>query len=170
VSRYKYHRDTFKLEKMKKIFKHELCEIAIPVNSTSTRFNFPDLPNLKGTNLFGLQTYTVDMLPVSPLSGNALPTRTQMLTQCFITLIDYNGFEFLKQAPAVLFNTIVFDLNTSTNLRDENAKVFNGQKVNWAKSYVQFTTAPGGASALGVLFSINYATMKRTPDGKTVIV
>lgn len=154
---------------MKKIFKHELCEISIPVNSTATRFNFPDLPNLKGTSIFGLQVYTVDILPTSPLSGNALPTRSQMLTQCFVTLIDYNGFEFLKQCPAVVFNTIVFDLNTSTNLRDNNAKVFNGQKVNWAKSYIQFTAVPGGASALGALFSINYANITRNKEGKTVI-
>jgi len=154
---------------MKKIFKHELCEIVIPINSASTRFNFPDLPNLKDTNLFGLQVYTVDQLAVSPLSGNALPSRTQMLTQCFVTLIDYCGFEFLKQCPAVVFNTLAFDLNTSTNIREVNAKSFNGQKVNWAKSYIQFTTAPAPGAALGALFSINYAVIGKHAAGKTVI-
>jgi hypothetical protein len=155
---------------MKKIFRHELCEIQIPINSTSTRFNFPDLPNLKDTNLFGLQVYHVDELPISPLSGNALPTKVQMMANCFITLIDYQGFEFLKQCPAVVFNTLVFDLNTSTNVRENNPKTFNGQMVNWAKSYITFTASPGGAAALGALFSINYATLKKNSQGKTIAV
>lgn len=142
---------------MKKILNHELCEVAIPSGSTSTRFNFPDMPNLKDTKLYGLQVYTITELPLSPLSGNALPTVVQVLNNSFITLVDYSGFEFLKQCPAVVFNTIAFDVSTSTNIRENNAKLFNGQKVNWTKSYVTFTTTPGGVASLGYLVSINYA-------------
>jgi len=142
---------------MKKILNHELCEIAIPANTTAARFNFPDMPNLKDTKLFGLQVYTITQLPLSPLSGNALPTVVQVLNNSFITLVDYKGFEFLKQCPAVVFNTLAFDVSTSTNIRENNAKLFNGQMVNWTKSYITFTTSPGGGATLGYLLSINYA-------------
>ena len=154
---------------MKKLFKHELVEIAIKASSTATRFNFPDLPNLKDTNLFGLQVYTVDMLPTSPLSGNALLTRSQVLQTCYVTLIDYKGFEFLKQCPAALFNTIVFDLGTSTNFADRSPKVFNGQMVNWAKSYVTFTGAPASGNDTAMLFSINYGVISKNADGRTSV-
>lgn len=142
---------------MKKIIKHELCEVVIPANTTATKFNFPDLPNLKDTFTWGIQVYTITELPLSILSGNALPTVVQVLNNSFITLVDYSGFEFLKNAPALLFNTVAFDVSTSTNIRENNAKLFNGQKVNWNKSYISFTTSPGGGATLGYLVSINYS-------------
>jgi hypothetical protein len=141
---------------MKKLENHELAEIILPANTTQSKFYFPDMPNLKDSRTFGLQVYTVDQLPVSPNNGNALPSKTQVLNNCFLTLADANGREFLKDIPAVLFNTLVFDLNTSTNLRENNAKILNGQVINWNKSFIRFSAALGNVVPLSFLLSINY--------------
>lgn len=142
---------------MKKIIAHELAEIILPANTTSSKFNFPDMPNLRGSQLWGLQTFTVLQLPLSPMSGNALPSVAQVLNNCFITLCDNAGAEFAKDMPAAYFNTLAFDISTSTNLRENNAKIFAGQKINWNKSYIRFSAALGNVTALAFLLGIDYS-------------
>jgi hypothetical protein len=137
--------------------RHELVEIIIPSGSTLTRFQFPDIPNLRNSHLWGLQVYTRSQVTTSVISGNTLPTQTQVQHNSFITLVNYGGKEFSKQVPAVIYNTLSFDDSTSTNVFNYNPNNFVGQKVNWPKSYLEFTTAPGGVTALSYLLSVYYS-------------
>lgn len=142
----------------KKIIRHELVEIIIPKASTLKKFLFPDIPNLRNVHLWGLQVYTVDALTKSPISTNGLCTHTSVLHESFITLVNYGGKEFGKQMPAVDFNTLKQQLNTGTNWSEEDFKNFVGQKVNWPKSYVEFTAAPADANNdLSYLVSVYYS-------------
>ena len=92
--------------------------------------------------------------------NNQLPLldSTNVLLKSYITLVNYGGKEFLKQAPLQIFNSTSFDLNTSTNLYETYAKDFAGQRVNWPKSYIQLTTAAGIVTdqtyALSVFYSM----------------
>lgn len=141
-----------------KIIRHEWVEIVVPANSTLTRFNFPDLPNLRNVLLLGVKVYTINMLPIS--INNQLPilSHANVLEKSYITLVNYGGKEFLKQAPAQMFNTTSFNLNASTNFYETYPKDFCGQRVNWPKSYVQTT---GSVSTAGTettyAFSIYYS-------------
>lgn len=142
----------------KKIIRHELVEIIIPKGSTLTRFTFPDIANLRDTHIWGMQVYNVDQLTKSPISQNGLLTHTSVLHESFITLVNYGGKEFSKQTPAVMFNTLEFDLNTSTNVNEKDFKNFVGQKVDYPKSYVEFTAAPADAGAdKSYLVSVYYS-------------
>ena len=137
--------------------RHELVEIIIPVGSTLTRFQFPDIPNLRNSHLWGLQVYTRSQVTTSIISGNILPTQAQVQHNSFITLVNYGGKEFSKQVPAVIYNTLSFDDSTSTNVFNYNPNAFCGQKVNYPKSYIEWSTAPGGAVALSYLISVYYS-------------
>lgn len=142
----------------KKIIRHELVEITIPAGSTLTRFNFPDLPNLRNVLLFGYQVYTASAVTKSIISGNGVLGHNEVLHQSYSTFVNYGGKEFLKQAPNILFNTLQEDLNTSTNWNETDIKAFVGQRVNWPSSYLQFTSPPANPTQnLVFLCSVYYS-------------
>jgi len=140
---------------MKKIPNHELAEVVIPASSTATNFFFPDMQNLRNTQTWGLQVYSSEQLPNAPISGNALVTAAVLRTG-FVTLVDDKGAELLKQMPLLLFNTLKFDVSTSTNIYETNAKGLTGKKINWTKSYIRFTAAPATGANTSVICSISY--------------
>lgn len=141
-----------------RIIRHEWIEIPVPALSSLTRWNFPDLPNLRNVLLFGIKVYDASMLDASINNQLPLLSHTNVLQKSYITLVNYGGKEFLKQAPAQIFNTTSFDLNTSTNFYETYAKDFAGQRVNWPKSYIQLTSSAGNAVdqtyALSVFYSM----------------
>jgi hypothetical protein len=140
-----------------RIIRHEWVEIVVPVGSSLTRFNFPDLPNLRNVLLLGIKVYDTNMLDASINNQLPLVSHTTLLQKTYITLVNYGGKEFLKQAPAQMFNTQSFNLNASTNFFETNPKEFVGQRVNWPKSYVQLTTAIVPAFDQTFAFSIFYS-------------
>lgn len=140
-----------------RIIRHELVNILIPTGSTQTRFLIPDLPNLRNVHLFGLQVYTTEQVTRDINTQNLVLGHTAVLHNSFITFVNYGGKEFLKQAPSIMFNTISANLNTSTNWFENNTKSFVGQKVNYPKSYIEFTAAPSGSVDQVFLMSVYYS-------------
>ena len=144
-----------------KIIRHEWIEIPVIAGTTLTRFNFPDLPNLRNVLLFGLKCYDNTMLDASINNQLPLLNKQNILNKSYITLVNYGGKEFLKQAPLQMFNTNSFDTALSPNFYETYAKYFAGQRVNWPKSYIQLTTGPGNVVdetfALSVYYSMPLA-------------
>ena len=127
----------------KKIVRHELVSILIPANSTLTRFNIPDLPNLRNVHTFGIQVYTIEQVNNDVISQNIVCDAPTVLNKSYITLVNYGGKEFLKQAPATIFQTIVDNkFNDSKNQYEQDFKGLIGQRVNYPKSFVEFTAPP----------------------------
>ncbi len=142
----------------KKIIRHELVEITIPAGSTLTRFNFPDLPNLRNVLLFGFQVYTNEAVSKSIISGNTVLGQTAVQHNSYTTFVNYGGKEFLKQAPNIMFSSLNENLNVSTNWTETDTKAFVGQRVNWPSSYLQFTAAPASLTTpLVFLCSVYYS-------------
>ena len=141
----------------KKIIRHELVAITIPQGSTATRFNIPDLPNLRNVHLWGVQVYTIDQVAKDINSGNAVLSHVAVLHISFLSFVNYGGKEFLKQAPSIMFNTIQSNLNTIKNWNELDVKSFAGQKVNFPKSYIEFTTAPATTVNQVYLMSVYYS-------------
>ena len=132
----------------KKIIRHELVEVIIPAGSSLTRFPFPDIPNLRNSHLWGLQVYPKNVIDKGIQTGIPLLDLFVVLKTSFITLCNYGGKEFLKQAPSTLFQTqFVQDISgappTVNQLEFTDVKSFVGQKVSWPKSYIDFTAPPG---------------------------
>jgi hypothetical protein len=144
-----------------KIIRHEWIEIPVLAGSTLTRFNFPDLPNLRNVLLFGLKCYNSTQLVSSINNQLPLLNEVNILFKSYITLVNYGGKEFLKQAPLNMFNTIFSNDAGSTNQLENYPKYFAGQRVNWPKSYIQLTTGAGNVVdetyALSVFYSMPLA-------------
>jgi hypothetical protein len=94
----------------------------------------------------------------SILTGNLLISATT-LRAGFLTLVNYGGKEFLKQAPCLNFQTIFGGLPSGAIQPMEwDLKGFVGQKVSYPKSYVEFTSAPASATEdRAFLVSIGYS-------------
>lgn len=134
-----------------------MVSVTIPANSTLTRYNIPDLPNLRNVHILGLQVYTVDEVAKDIISQNQVCSHSVVLHNSFITLVNYGGKEFLKQAPGILFNTISANLQTSTNWFENNPLGFVGQKANYPKSFIEFSTAPAIGVDTAYIFSVFYS-------------
>lgn len=140
------------------IYRHELVEIKVPANSTQTRFNLPDLPNLRNVHILGVAAY-VSGEPVSNSILSGLPVISYGVAQrAYLTLVNYAGKEFLKQIPFLNFKS--YAAGNVNDTRDLDLKSFTGQKVNYPKSYIDFTTAPGIANDTAILLSIYYSLPK----------
>lgn len=146
----------------KKIIRHEMVSINIPANSTLTRFNIPDLPNLRNVHLFGIQVWNDQEIIKDIISGNPVCNNVVVNENSFLTLVNYGGKEFLKQAPAVMFDTILKQFKTGGSdrywqLTETDHKSFVGQKVNYPKSFVEFTTPPATTVDTAYIFSVYYS-------------
>ena len=72
----------------KKIVRHELVSILIPANSTLTRFNIPDLPNLRNVHTFGIQVYSDQQVTNDIISQNNVCSGPVVLNTSYITLVN----------------------------------------------------------------------------------
>lgn len=142
----------------KKIIRHELVSVLIPANSTLTKFLIPDLPNLRSVLTFGIQVYTVDEVAVDIISRNPVTNHTNVLHNSFMTFVNYGGKEFLKQAPAIIFNTIQQNgIAGVTNWNEMDFKSLIGQKINFPKSYIEFSSPPAIGVDTAYIFSVYYS-------------
>lgn len=144
---------------MQKIIRHELVSVAIPANSTLTRFVIPDLPNLREVLTFGIQVYNSDQVRLDIISGNPVLPASVVLNTSFLTFVNYGGKEFIKQAPAQMFNTlqslgVAAPSNTYT---EQNTKTLIGQKISFPKSFIEFSSPPAAANDQAFIFSVYYS-------------
>lgn len=124
---------------MKKIIRHEIIEVVIPAKSSSTRFLLGDFPNLRNVHLWGIQAYaseTNGKLGINTL----LPIIDYgTLITGYLTLVNYGGKEFSKDLPMLNYFTYQ---GASARSYETDSKNYTGQKANYPKSYVNFSTAP----------------------------
>jgi hypothetical protein len=138
----------------KKIVRHELVSILIPANSTLTRFNIPDLPNLRNVHTFGIQVYSDLFVSKDIISQNPVLDSNAVTNYAFITLVNYGGKEFLKQAPAAMFQTLV--RTSDKAVYEQDFKALIGQRVNYPKSFVEFTAPVATSIDTAFIFSVYY--------------
>ena len=141
----------------KKIIRHELVSVNIPANSTLTRFVIPDLPNLRNVLTFGIQVYTVNEVFTEIISQNPVCSHTVVLHRSFLTFVNYGGKEFLKQAPAIMFNTLNDNAAATTNWNEQDIKQLIGQRINYPKSFIEFSAPPALAVDTAYIFSVYYS-------------
>lgn len=126
---------------MKRVVKHELIEVVIPANTTATRFQLPDAQNLRNVQTWGIQMYYDTIIPNSIISNRQVVTKADF-QKSFLTLENYAGREFDKQAPISQYQTIENGLNNDPNqgvvssIQEKDFKNFVGQKINFPKSYI----------------------------------
>lgn len=140
------------------VFKHELAQITIKPINTVTRFNFPELQNLREVRLYGISFWSASTIKTNIVTQNAL-VDFATLSQGYLTLQTYDGKEVIKQSP--ILNFYSYDNQGVTNLTNLGFNQLNGLRINWAKSFIEFPTAPVPANNVDVMMSIFYKPLSQ---------
>jgi hypothetical protein len=112
--------------------KEELIEVVIPANvagTPKTKIQLPDNQNLRNTHIMGIEFFHFADMPTNIITkGTIIPEA--LLKSIFLTLQTYNGKNIISQKPAIT-------LHTNSVVSERSPSVFNSQKVNYPKSYIE---------------------------------
>ncbi len=129
-----------------KVARFEAVEIAVPSGSTLTRYNFPDLPNLRNAKIDRIVFYTAGTITATPLTGST-PVTTADMKKSFVTLYE-GDLQLLYNVPILEFNNIV---NSATDPYQNDPLDIDGITISWTKSFISL---PSALSTTNVAYSI----------------
>lgn len=132
----------------------------IKVNALQQRYYFPDLPELRNVRLDSMSFYSASIFPVNK-EGVPL-VNTALNLPVFLTLYS-EGRERVQKLDCSYLQSIALS-NTFTS--NDSRFNFNGMKVDFSKSYVQYS---GGstpqAPPYSFLFGIFYTPIFANSPG-----
>jgi hypothetical protein len=145
--------------------RYELIEQQIPANSTATRFNFNDQPQLRTDQtqdviIQGLEAFTITDIPLSP-NNVALPTAAELKTTYLVLYV--NGEESIFRVPLVKLHTVNNFADAFNNAEYCDPR-FENLLVDWTKSYL-FTPAAYGAGVFTTFSFLIGVSYKKLPPG-----
>jgi hypothetical protein len=138
--------------------KIETVEIAITGGSTILDWSFPQNENLRGRNIYGMSTFNILQLPVSPL-GTVVMAQAEIIDP-MIHLITLSGngqsYNYIT-VPMWVFNAS----NAGAAASQQNYPMpyfkMSGEVIVWEKSFLRFPVAAGVPAAnAAAVFSIHY--------------
>jgi hypothetical protein len=135
-----------------KVSNFEFVSVNVPANSTSTRYYFPDLPNLRYVSLINIEAYSLGSVSVDPNGLTISPTTD--FKRSFLVLYA-NERESIFRIPLTALNRYVPD-SSATIPGVQNLYEFNGQKITFPKCYVQLGAAPSVSTSFNFCFGVFY--------------
>jgi hypothetical protein len=132
-----------------KIKAAELVEVLVPAGNTKQVIYFPDLPNLRGKQIEGIETFSALELTFS-LSGTLLVDNSS-IKNAVVTLY-FNGGEYIV-VPLESLRRVINKPN-STFFGDIPA--LSGQKIDWTKCYITMTNDVSGFAGKSFMFNVYY--------------
>lgn len=144
--------------------RYELIELPIPANPTATRFNFPDIPQLRDDStqdivVRAIDTYDVVAMPLTP-NGNLVASLAQILNTFLVLYI--RGEEAVHWVPLARMLTIFQNGAGGTQQAVFEQTLTDNLKVDWTKSYLWAAAPYGTVSAFSFVFGFEY---KKYPPG-----
>jgi len=122
----------------------QAIEIPIASGTTLTRFFFQDQPQLRNAFIQGIQFYTPTVITATPLTG-ATPTSLADMKKASLTL--YSGdLQVVFSMPLLNMN----EISDGTSPFVWDLPMLNNITISWVKSYIQFSSAPTGATAISL--------------------
>jgi hypothetical protein len=130
-------------------------EIPVPVGA-GAKVMIPDQPQLriqKGQmiNVHKIELYTVNVSAVSP-NGTANAPNAEVLKMSLVLYVG--GEEKIFRVPMFALN----EINDGTNPFKQYVEEFDSLQVDFAKSYIQFSSAPANTPYV-VLLGIKYSRL-----------
>lgn len=125
----------------------EYVEVAIPTGNTKQQIYFPDLPNLRTSKIFGIETYSSTTNPTTQTGATV-----QSIADMRSTMLSlyFDGGDFI-QVPLISIYR-----NDSTTFYG-NIPMLAGQVIVWAKSYVWMSGTIANYANKSFLFSVYYS-------------
>jgi hypothetical protein len=156
---------------MRSIRRFEMVEMIIPALSTATRFNFPDIPQLrsdvtKDIVVRAIEVYSVEAVPLS-FNNNAVTTLANLLKSSLTLYIE--GEESVFRIPMVKLLNINSNNAAAPVLWLDEINQFDNLQIDWTKSYITTPTTYGNAAVFAFVLGVTYkryapGTMKRLKD------
>jgi hypothetical protein len=129
--------------------KYELVEV--PITSTQTRWAFPDQPKLRYTSLQALTTFSATSVTKSPLGNDVINISNLKLAYLTLYANDRND---VYRVPMIELNRVQ---NSATDPFVRSLFEFNGMKITWEKSYIEFASAPTISTAQSIILGVYYS-------------
>lgn len=129
----------------------------IKVSVAQQRYYFPDLPELRNVRLDAICFYSAGIFPVNKEGVNLVSTALNL--PVFLTLYS-EGRERVQKLDCSYLQSIAL---TNTFTSNDSRLNFNGMKVDFSKSYVQYSSAstpqtPPYSFLFGIFYSPIFAT------------
>lgn len=144
----------------------ELLEIQIPANSTATRFNIPDQPQLRTDStqdvvVQAIESYTIVDLALSP--NNVPVVSSANFKQTYLVLY-VDGEESIFRMPLTDFHV----LSNGTDAFRYKMLILDNRRVDWTKSYFLTPAAYGGGvfATFSFLLNVHYRKLPPGTMGK----
>ena len=110
------------------------AEITVPASSTLSRHFFPQLQNLRGRAITGIESFGIDNITTAP-SGTALVADT--VAQCsFVTLVTQDNEEIVYRMPYVSMDRTA---GASSTYYQNNFKELDGKVIDFQKCYIEIS-------------------------------
>jgi len=131
----------------------EYVEVLVPTGNAQQKIYFPDLPNLRTSKTFGIETFS-DQTQEKTFTGNTVQGLNE-LKNAMVSLYFDSG-DFIQVPLLSLYR--VQNSSTSYNFFGE-IPMLAGQVIVWAKSYIYLTDSANIANYAGksYLFSVYYS-------------
>ena len=108
----------------------ELVELTLVVGTSGSRFNFPDQPKLRYTNINAIEAFNADDLTASP--SGVTPVTAANFKNSYLVLY-VNGEESVNRIPLISLHRTQ---TGTTNGFVRAMMQFQGQKISWEKCYI----------------------------------
>lgn len=143
---------------------YEYIELVIPGvtgGNTTQQFNFPDLPQIRNTPIYGIVAYNADIIAASPLTFQPVITAAEMKTM-FLTLFstDPETQEQKNGIDRMPLGELNYFLG-STTPHVMYMREFVGQTVTWPKSFINLSAPLNNTTNLVVVFGVYYGYSKK---------
>lgn len=127
-----------------KVFKSQLVELkifGIAGGNTGTNFQFQDQPYLRGRKIYGLESFQVNEVPVSPTGAQVVSGADYIkgyLTLYTNDIKDPKSVgEWIQNVPMVILHRVQ---NGTPTAFVRIPYVLAGQTIIWDKSYIRLTS------------------------------
>jgi hypothetical protein len=147
--------------------RYELIELPIPAGSGATKFNFPDIPQLRDDSTQDIIIRAVDVfnivsMPLTP-NGNITASLLQILNSFLVLYIK--GEESVHWLPLVRLMMVFQNGAGGTQQAVFEETQFANLKVDWTKSYIWAAAPYGSDTAFSFIFGFEY---DKLPPGTIV--
>jgi hypothetical protein len=136
-----------------KITNSQLVEVIVPAGTTTTTFNIPDQPQLRGKKITGVEIFNATDISNGPSSTATIPTGT--MTKAYFTFYvnKKNGEsgQFLLNVPFSTLHRVA-----GVNPYVFEIPDFDDLDIDFNKSFITVTSSTLFASAASFLFNVYY--------------
>jgi hypothetical protein len=143
-----------------KVFKSQLVELkifGIAGGNTGTNFQFQDQPYLRNRKIYGLESFEVNEVPVSP-TGAAIVSNADYI-KGYLTLYTNDikdpksVGEWIQNVPMVVLHRVQ---NGTPTPFVRIPYVLAGQTIIWDKSYIRLTSALNNTVDKSFIFNVYF--------------